>query len=131
MLTPETPFPYPGSYALHVDTDRPAPEQSAELVRILWRTGLHTGVAYPLREGASGNRIVEHGELIDATALDHYERKELAELYRELHGRVIRSVRMREKAERLERLRSRATWAVFLGQQLRKHYERTARKLAA
>jgi hypothetical protein len=131
MLSPETPFPYPGSYALHIDADRPAAQQSAELVRILWRTGAHTGIAYPLREGASGNRIVEHKELINATPLDQYERRELAELYRELHGRVIRSVRMREKAERLELLRSRATWAVHLARLLRRMYERTAARLAA
>jgi hypothetical protein len=86
MLTSEAIYPYPGSYALHVDLDQPPP-QPAELVRIQWRRVDAQGrgfvaVSFPQREGASGNKVVPADQLIDGTPLTTEEQREFHDLDR-------------------------------------------------
>ncbi len=109
MLTPETPFPYAGSYALLVDPDAAAP-QAAELVRILARRpseqGVFAMVSFPLRADASGNKVVAEAELIDATPLTQAEAREFHDLDRELHGRRLRMIYAPRAGELMRRLRA-------------------------
>jgi hypothetical protein len=89
MLRIPAPFPEVGSYALLIDTNLPAVQQRAELVRVMRRDPAHgqSAVAFPLRVGAFGNRVVGESELIDATPLTKDEERELADLQRHLAGR--------------------------------------------
>lgn len=86
MLKTPTPFPHVGSFALLIDKTLPAEQQRAELVRIMRRDpGCFDGspsklrnvaVAFPLRVGASGNRLVFAEDLIDGTPLTRAESRE-------------------------------------------------------
>jgi hypothetical protein len=150
MLTPETPFPYVGSYALHIDMDQPAP-QAAELVRIHWRrtersvdrAGRSTAravgqdgraneteyvmVSFPLRDGAGGNKVVAAAALIDATPLDGAETREFHDLDRLLRGRSPRKGSgLARKAARRDALKARMLWAPFLARRLGEHRARQA-----
>lgn len=122
MLSPETPFPQVGSYALLIDRDRPIERQSAELVRILrrYRMGWDAPVtlAFPLREGAGGTKNGVLSDLIDATPLTSAESREMTDLRRALTGQRVRG--RKTKAERYAQLRSRAIWAP--------HFERLLRQ---
>lgn len=109
MLQVATPFPHVGSYALFIDDRLPIGEQRAELVRIMRRPticerGGDVAVAFPLRTGASGSRLVDDARLIDGTPLTKAEERELADLQRYVAGRERPN---RAKAERCEALRNR------------------------
>ena len=122
MLKAPTPFPHVGSFALLVDKTLPIDQQRAELVRIM-RHDPSNGwfaVAFPLRVGASGNRMVTAADLIDGTALDQDEKRELADLQRHLHGRERLTPKMKQQQVRAEALRQRAIFAVLLDSELRK-----------
>jgi hypothetical protein len=134
MLRAPAPFPYVGSHALFEDHD------GTHLVRICYRRW-HGGddgyavamVAFPLREGATGNREVPESELIDGTTLDAAERRRLADLERELTVYVppqgcargtrklrrLTSPRLKALGAELQRLKRRALYAPILEQRLR------------
>jgi hypothetical protein len=76
-------------------------------------------IALPLRDGASGNRAVSPDELIDATPLTGEETREFHDLDRELHGRVIRSARLKRAKERRDALRLRMIYAPKIADLLR------------
>jgi hypothetical protein len=90
-------FPYPGSYALHVDLDL-QPPQPCELVRIQWRRQGFAAVAFPLREDGEPTKVVAESDLLDATPLDADERRELADLQRLLKDRIPRTAAMKARA---------------------------------
>ncbi len=121
MLRTPAPFPEVGSFALFVDTGLPAAQQRAELVRILRHDNINDrhfcAVAFPLRLGATGNRNVPIGELIDATPLTVPEQRELTDLQRDLRGRKRRNA---IKAARSHALAQRLTWSVLLLTEQRK-----------
>lgn len=125
MLTPETAFPYVGSYAVYVDLDQPPPQRD-ELVRIQWRREGWAMVAFPLRDGASGNKTVAAADLIDGTPLTHEEKRELVELDRALFGRSLRTPRQKALKARRDALQSRAIWEPHLTRLLREHRARQA-----
>jgi hypothetical protein len=90
MLKVPSPFPQVGSYALLVDETLPITQQRAELVRVQRRDqgeGL-VSISWPLRIGASGNRIVFENELIDGTELTKAEQRELTDLLNHCRGRA-------------------------------------------
>jgi hypothetical protein len=120
MLSNQTPFPYPGSYALLVDPDAPAPQPN-ELVRINWRREGWAMVSFPLRDGASGNKVVAFADLIDATPLSAEETREFHELDRGLGGRDPRnfSKGQRARAARRDALRRRIVHAPLLERRMR------------
>jgi hypothetical protein len=135
MLTPETPYPYPGSYALHVDMDQPQPS-AAELVRIMWRRVDSEGrgfvaVSFPLRDGASGNKVVPADALIDGTALSDAEQREFHDLDRGLRGCSGKTPGQKKRAARRDALKSRTIWSRFLARQLRELRARNAVKQRA
>lgn len=114
MLKVPTPFPQVGSYAVHIDDTLPLAQQRAELVRILEIDEQMALVAYPLREGSSGNRRVALAELTDGTPLTRDEQRELADLQRHLRGRDrLRGGQVRQ-AKRCDDLRKRAIWSMVL-----------------
>ena len=137
MLACPTPFPMTGSYALFVDTDRPLAEQRAELARIMrrnfhrhvkingaareWET---VAITLPLRDGASGNRVVEMSDLIDATALTSAERGELDALRRDIANRPRIGP---SKIHRAHALGERDTWAPVMAREMAKLGAMTAR----
>lgn len=147
MLTPETPFPYPGSYALHTDLDL-APPQPTELVRIQWRRVDSEGrgfvaVSFPLRDGASGNKVVPADALIDATELAPEEQREFHILDRELIARGIvaavggdaprkrLTARQKNLLARRDALKERMIWSRFIAPKLREMRARDAMKRKA
>lgn len=140
MLTPDAPFPYPGSYALYEDPDRPYP-QPTELVRIMWcapsrAVGPDGGsfeqvivaVSFPLRAGAGGNKAVPADKLIDATPLTAAEQREFHDLDRALFGRSLRTKRQKALKARRDQLHRRALWAPFMAKRLRALREQQARQ---
>mgnify|MGYP006952660022 CR=1 FL=1 len=138
MLHTPAPFPFAGSYALHVDTSLPEDRQRAELVRIMRyddaRVGRSAGVneasshspcrnvavSFPLRVGATGNRLIFAEELIDGTPLTKAEERELADLQRSLAGRVGVRPRPTAKQKRAEALRHRLIFSQLLTAELAK-----------
>jgi hypothetical protein len=140
MLSNETTFPYPGSYALLIDEDAPPPTPD-ELVRINWRQIRDSGsgaaevamVSFPLREGASGNKIVPFAQLIDATPLTAEERREFHDLDRALDGRDPRnfSKAQRWRAARRDALRRRMVHAPVMERLLRTLRDHQARQRKA
>ena len=140
MLSPETPFPYVGSYALYEDPDAPAPQRT-ELVRILARRpgndGAYAMVAFPLRDGAGGNKLVPEAGLIDGTPLSPEEERQYHDLDRHLGGRSpvkCRSTRLKALAATRDRLRGRMIWSRFMARQLaemRRREEAEKRRRAA
>lgn len=135
MLTPETPFPYPGSYALHTDLDLPAP-QPTELVRIQWRRVDSEGrgfvaVSFPMRNGASGNKVVPADAVVDATELSAEEQREFHQLDRGLRGRSGRTKRQKAEIARRDALKERMIWSRFIAPKLREMRERDALRKAA
>ncbi|HVM38324.1 MAG TPA: hypothetical protein VM265_08060 [Sphingomicrobium sp.] len=129
MLSPETPFPQVGSYALYHDDALPIDNRSSELVRILERAGDSVLIAFPLRQGAAGNKRVALAELIDGTPLDRDAARELHDLDRQLAGRVDGAVgvdgrrirltpRQKELGKRRDALKARMIWAPILATRL-------------
>lgn len=116
MLKIPAPFPQVGSFALFEDPNLPAGERRAELVRVM-RFGAGVTVAFPLRLGASGNRITELSSLIDATPLTREEERELTDLQRSL-ARQARPNRAR--IDRAESLRKRLIYSSLLATELKK-----------
>jgi hypothetical protein len=129
MLSPETPFPYVGSYALFVDPDAPPP-QADELVRINWRREGFAMVSFPLRDGASGNKTVPFADLIDATPLSSEEAREFHDLDRALFGRSLRTAKQKREAARRDALRRRTIYAPLLERLLRKARAKVERRAA-
>jgi hypothetical protein len=132
MLTPGTPFPYVGSYALYCDPDA-EPPQADELVRINWRRSERSVgeggrsieqefcmVSFPLRDGASGNKTVPFADLIDATPLSSEEAREFHDLDRALFGRSLRTAKQKREAARRDALRRRTIYAPLLERLLRR-----------
>lgn len=130
MLKTPAPYPYVGSYALLETDDRESPR--TELVRIVFRRFAHVVgedghavaqalavVAFPLRDGASGNREVPEDQLIDGTPLTSAEKRILADLDRELARRKVRNQRQQYLAGRRDRLKQRAVYAPLLERKLR------------
>ncbi|QAY77899.1 hypothetical protein [Sphingosinicella sp. BN140058] len=74
MLRTPAPFPQVGSYALTIHQDE------ITLARIQGRNGEDATISLPLFSGASGNRTVPLGELIDATPLSDDEASEWSAL---------------------------------------------------
>jgi hypothetical protein len=131
LLTPETPFPNVGSYALLIDCDSCRSGGSAqrsndcrvghgaELARILRASVGEDGratertltatIALPLRDGASGTKTVPFADLIDATPLTGAEGKEMVDLDRELRSKPLRG--RAAKQARHDALKRRAIWA--------------------
>lgn len=135
MLTPETAYPYPGSYALHIDMDQPPP-QAAELVRVHWRRVDSDGrdfvaVSFPLRAGASGNKVVPADSLIDGTPLSGEESREFHDLDRALDGRSLRTKRQKALAARRDALKQRTIWSPFLANKRRDMRQRDEQRQAA
>lgn len=120
MLIPETPFPYPGSYALHVDTDLAPQQQQAELVRIMWRREGQVAVSFPLRLNASGNKVIAADALIDATPLTAAEALEFHDLDRSLAGRSLRTAKQKRQAARRDALKQHVVWAPHMERLLRR-----------
>jgi hypothetical protein len=124
MLNSPTPFPYVGSYALLVDRDAPPP-QADELVRILNRRWKRIGeavalVAFPLRDGAGGNKEVPEGQLIDATPLTPAEQREFHDLDRLVCSRSASWCRRHKAAiARRDALKRRMIYAPHLDRLLR------------
>lgn len=119
MLRTPAPFPYPGSFALLIDKELPVERQRAELARVIridsgdvtnWAS-----IALPLRVGASGNRVVPLGDLIDATPLTRAEDVELRALQMAVRSRVRPN---KAKLSRVEALRQRAIFSVLLASEL-------------
>lgn len=87
MLKTPASFPFPGSFALHVDTGQP------QLVRIIAWADVQSGkptsvlVSYPLRLGASGNTQLPVAALINGSPLTAEERMELRVLEEHLSGK--------------------------------------------
>jgi hypothetical protein len=131
MLSPETPFPYNGSYALLVDTDRPESEQRSELVRINWRREGFVMVSFPLREGASGNKTVAFADLIDGTPLSAEEEREFHDLDRGLAGRSLRTAKQKRDKARRDALRERMIYSRFLARALAEMRGQAQRRKAA
>jgi hypothetical protein len=113
MLNPATPFPQIGSFALFLDDDQPVP-QVLELVRILERGASVVLVAFPLRDGAGGNKRVPLADLIDATDLAPDESRQLADLQRHLTGRGRLTPKMQAQAAAAKALRQRAIYAPLM-----------------
>lgn len=137
MLAPDATYPYPGSYALLNDLDLPAP-QPTELVRIMWRRVDATGrgfvaVSFPMRDGASGNKVVPAETLIDGTPLTTEEQREYHDLDRALGDRDPRnfSKRQRVRAARRDALKQRMIWVPFLAERLRDMRQRAEQRKAA
>jgi len=137
MLSPEAVFPYPGSYALLNDIDLPYP-QPTELVRIMWRRVDDAGrgfvaVSFPMRDGASGNKVVPTEQLIDGTPLTADEQREFHDLDRALDDRDPRnfSKRQRAKSARRDALKQRMIWVPFLTERLRDMRQRADQRQAA
>lgn len=130
MLKVPAPFPQVGSYGLLVDLNQPPP-QSAELVRIMRRDDFRgqVSVAFPLRAGACGNRIVAASELIDATPLTKAEERELTDLQRHLVGRTRMTPKLRAMNTRAHDLKARQIFGIILERELGKLNEREARDL--
>lgn len=122
MLSTPTEYPHVGSYALYIDPSLPIGQQRAELVRIQRRDDERVWVSFPLRIGASGNKILDLSQLIDATPLDAAEKKEHAEIEAHLRGRetVRATPRLREMVRRSEDLRKRAIFSMLLASELAK-----------
>lgn len=118
MLVPDATYPYPGSYALYEDPDRPYP-QPTELVRIMWRSERLTSVSFPLRPGAGGNKAVPADQLLDATPLTREEQREFHDLDRALFGRSLRTRRQQAMKARRDALHRRTIWAPFMAGLLR------------
>ena len=118
MLSPQTPFPQVGSYALYQDEALPPDNRCSELVRILERGVCSVLVAFPLREGAAGNKRVAFAELIDGTPLDRDAARELHDLDRQLAGRSLRTPRQKALAARRDALKARMIWAPILANRL-------------
>lgn len=114
MIQAETPFPHVGSYALFVDPAQPVGMQRAELVRIQRRDDEEASVSFPLRVGASSNKVVALGQLIDGTPLTADEKREHADLERHLTGRTRLTPKLKAMALRSERLRKRAIYSIIL-----------------
>ena len=119
MLNPETPYPYPGSYAFYIDRDGDFPAES-ELVRIQWRREGWVMVAFPLRRGAGGNKVVPAGALIDPTPLDAAEERELADLGRHLEGRERLTPKMKRQMVRMVELKRRLVYSRLIREPLAK-----------
>ena len=121
MLNVPAPFPQVGSFALYVDPDLPIEAQRAELVRIMRRDGQPqfpgAAVAFPLRTGATGNRLVSERQLIDPTPLTTAEERELTDLQNQLRGRARPN---KAKVERAEALRTRQLMADLAAIEFRK-----------
>lgn len=130
MLTPETPFPYPGSYALYVDPDAAAP-QAAELVRIQWRAINAVAVSFPLRAGASGNKSVPAADLIDTTPLTAAETREFHDLDLHLGGRSIRTPKQKRDMARRDALRERMIYGPIMDRLMRFMRQRDQQQEAA
>lgn len=111
MLSPATPFPAVGSYALFEDPNLPRGQRRTELVRILERGAHVVLVSFPLREGAGGNRRVALADLIDGTPLTAEEKREEFDLYRQIFGRDRLTPKQKEKKARHEALRGRQIWS--------------------
>jgi hypothetical protein len=123
LLTPETPFPHVGSYAL---LEREGRDQ---LVRIQWRRENEIVVSFPLRDGASGTLRVDPADLIDATPLTPAEEREFHDLDRSLRGSSLRTPKQKARLARRDALRKRmivAPIAARLMRQLRERDEREA-----
>jgi hypothetical protein len=136
MLTPEATYPYPGSYALLVDSDLPPEQQCEELVRIHWRRVDSEGrgfiaLSFPLRDGASGNKVVPADQLIDATPLTAEEEREFHELDRALKGRCLRTPKQKKQAAVRDAYLSRVMWASPMVRLLREMRSREAMRRAA
>lgn len=116
-------FPNPGAKALLVEAHRAIP------VRIMQNgkgRGRNREVLISLqdRDGASGNRRVKVGELIDASPLTEKETAELERLERELVGQAVSE--RSPKYKRYMALHQRALHAFELEQA-----ERAAKRAAA
>lgn len=119
MLSASTPYPNVGSYALLVDTDA-NPNTGVELVRILERRVSAALVAFPLRDGASGNKVVAIGDLIDASPLSDSEKREFHDLDRALFGRTqFRTPKQKLDKARRDALHRRILYGPILDRQLR------------
>jgi hypothetical protein len=136
MLTPEATYPYPGSYALLVDSDLPPEQQCEELVRIHWRRVDSEGrgfiaLSFPLRDGASGNKIAPADQLIDATPLTPEEEREFHDLDRALKGRSLRTPKQKRQLALRDTYLSRVMWAPHMVRLLREMRSREAMRRAA
>jgi hypothetical protein len=118
MLNAETPFPYVGSHALLNDMDLPAP-QPTELVRIQWRREGFAMVAFPLRDGASGNKVVPADALVDATPLTGEEQREFHDLDRALFGRSLKTPKQKRLKARRDELKLRMVFGPMMERLLR------------
>jgi hypothetical protein len=115
MLKTPAPFPQVGSYALFEDRRDFAQLPEMSLVRIIGLDGpasdeaTRAVIAFPLRAGASGNRTVTIGDLIDGTPLTDAERAEIRTLESDMAGkaRVAKKVLARYEALRHRDIRSR------------------------
>jgi len=118
MLSPATLFPQIGSYGLYEDPELEPAERRAELVRILERRVSVVLVAYPLRDGATGNQRVPLADIIDATPLSQEESREMTDLGRSLVGRSMQTKAQKAAKARLEHLHSRNIWSGCLRRRL-------------
>lgn len=118
MLSPATPFPQVGSYGLYQDPTLPPAERISELVRILELGATVALVAFPLRDGAGGNKRVPRGDLLDGTPLDSAEKKEHAELFGLLLNRTNRTPKQKAQKARHDALANRAIWSGCLQRRL-------------
>jgi hypothetical protein len=124
MLASPTPYPYVGSYAL-LETER------LELVRVIARRAAFALIAFPLRDGASGNMEVPESDLIDATPLTAEEQREFHDLDRHLAGRSLRTPKQKREAARRDVLRLRIIHGPILLRLLRQMRAQAAMRRAA
>lgn len=134
MLNQPAPFPYVGSYALFEDDDgdthlvriqakRPAREGPTERVFAL--------ISFPLRDGASGNKVVAFDQLQDGTALTRAEQREFHDLDRALAGRSMRTPKQKAAKARRDALRQRMLAEPIMTRMIRQVDAKVARQRKA
>lgn len=129
MLRTPTPFPNVGSWGLHIDEDLPVAGQRAELVRIMALGGTMARLSFPLRLGASGNKVVPLDDVKDCTPLSKDEERELADLERALRGTSGRTPKQRADLKRVNALKERLLFSQVAAPQIERA-DRLARNVA-
>lgn len=134
MLNQPAPFPYVGSYALFEDDDG-----ETHLVRIQAKRPEREGatdrvfamISFPLRDGASGNKVVAFDQLADGTPLTREEQREFHDLDRALVGRSLRTPKQKIAKARRDALKARILAEPILTRLIRQVSGKAARQRQA
>jgi hypothetical protein len=134
MLNQPAPFPYVGSFALFEDDDG-----ETHLVRIQAKRPERNGatervfamISFPLRDGASGNKVVAFDQLQDGTPLTRLEQREFHDLDRALAGRSLRTAKQKAAKARRDALRARILAEPIMARLVREADAKAARQRKA